>query len=102
MALSRARTMLGLQIRNFDPECVKTESLVEEFYEALDVHRVDTFLESRAGLWWFPLLNVPSWLSMFQDASHKDAKENARQFKDWLLDYRPDSSYRGWRGFSGS
>lgn len=101
VALSRARTMLGLQIRNFDPKCVKTESLVEGFYEALDLKQVSTFLEERAGIWWFPLLQTPSWLAMFQRASHKHAKKNSAQFNDWLLEYEPDESYNGWRGHTG-
>eukprot|EP00934_Nitzschia_sp_Nitz4_P002831 Nitzschia sp. Nitz4//scaffold115_size69933//38129//41566//NITZ4_006005-RA/size69933-processed-gene-0.119-mRNA-1//-1//CDS//3329533508//2821//frame0 len=35
VALSRARSMAGLQIRNFQPKSVKTDPLVDAFYQAL-------------------------------------------------------------------
>ena len=57
VALSRARSMQGLQILNFDPSGVATDPLVESFYAALDKtmmdnNAMDDFLQEEAGLWW--------------------------------------------------
>lgn len=49
VALSRARSMLGLQIKNFSPKHVTADPLVEAFYDALDRHDMTTFLEEQAG-----------------------------------------------------
>jgi PIF1-like helicase len=49
VALSRARSMLGLQIKNFDPKYVTADPLVEGFYRALDRHEMKVFLEDQAG-----------------------------------------------------
>lgn len=50
VALSRARSMMGLQIRNFSSKNVTADPLVEAFYDALDRHDMNTFLEERAGM----------------------------------------------------
>lgn len=96
VALSRARCMLGLQIKNFDPRHVSTDPLVDSFYRALDEGTMDTFLEEQAGIWWYPILKAPEWLRMFSEADHRDARENSVQFRDWLLTYRPTKGYAGW------
>lgn len=49
VALSRARSMLGLQINNFDPKYVTADPLVEGFYRALDKKKMKSFLEDEAG-----------------------------------------------------
>ena len=49
VALSRARSMLGLQIKNFSSKHVTADPLVEAFYDALDRHDMSRFLEERAG-----------------------------------------------------
>ncbi len=49
VALSRARSMLGLQINNFDPKYVTSDPLVEGFYRALDQKKMKAFLENEAG-----------------------------------------------------
>lgn len=49
VALSRARSVLGLQINNFDPKYVTADPLVEGFYRALDQHTMGAFLEEEAG-----------------------------------------------------
>ena len=103
VALSRAKTMQGLQIDNFDPSCVKTDPLVEEFYQAMDGTPQDMqdFLIHRAGLWWYPVLDSPAWLDMFQNASkNKYAKEASRIFREWMLNYPPIDGYSGWRGYT--
>jgi len=96
VALSRARSMLGLQIRNFSSRHVTADPLVEAFYGALDRHDVTSFLDERAGLWWYPILKSPSWLKMFQYASSKNAKANSQQFRSWVQEYKPLEGYQGW------
>ena len=49
VALSRARSMLGLEIRNFCSDHVTADPLVEAFYDALDRHDTTAFLEEKAG-----------------------------------------------------
>jgi hypothetical protein len=103
VALSRAKTMQGLQIKNFDPKGVSTDPMVEEFYKALDTNTMDKFLEERAGLWWFPILDSIQWLDMFQNASKNPmARDAAATFREWVLQYQPQQGYTGWRGFSDS
>jgi len=96
VALSRARSMLGLQIKNFHSKNVTADPLVEAFYDALDRHEMRKFLEEQAGLWWFPILKSPAWLKMFSHASSKNARENSRQFRSWLAEYKPFHGYCGW------
>jgi len=96
VALSRARSMLGLQIKNFHSKNVTADPLVKAFYDALDNHEMRNFLEEQAGLWWFPILKSPTWLKMFSNASSKNARENSRQFRSWLAEYKPFDGYRGW------
>ena len=138
VALSRAKSMLGLQIRNFNASCVSTDPLVEQFYRALDENKMSDFLEEEAGLWWCkcydvmcyvvidsecsavniptchsppslfspdihidPILDSPAWLEMFTRASHSQARDNSRQFCQWVSDYKPHEDYKGWNGFTG-
>lgn len=49
VALSRARSMLGLQIKNFHSKNVTADPLVKAFYDALDNHEMRNFLEEQAG-----------------------------------------------------
>ena len=98
VALSRAKSMLGLQIRNFTPSCVSTDPLVESFYRALSQGTMEDFLEQEAGLWWYPILKSPTWLAMFQNASNSRSRENSDKFREWLLEYKPTRGYAGWTG----
>jgi hypothetical protein len=100
VALSRARSMQGLEIRNFDARQVQSDPLVDAFYRALNDGSVDEFLETEAGLWWFPILESPEWLKMFCNASNSLARLNSAQFQQWVQDYRPPQDYKGWRGHS--
>ena len=101
VALSRAKTMQGLQIRNFDSSVVRTDQLIEEFYKALDDDKMADFLEEKAGLWWFPILKEPEWLDMFQNASKNHAARSAaQQFRQWVENYSPPNDYTGWCGFT--
>lgn len=99
VALSRARDMKGLEIRNFDMKHVRSDPLVESFYKALDDGTMNDFLETEAGLWWFPLLDFPAWFNMFHNASNASARLNSAQFQQWVQDYRPSKYYKGWRGY---
>jgi ATP-dependent DNA helicase PIF1 len=49
VALSRARSMRGLQIKNFSSRHVTADPLVEAFYDALDRNDMRNFLEDQAG-----------------------------------------------------
>ena len=49
VALSRARSMQGLQIRNFSSKHVTADPLVEAFYDALDRDDMRNFLYHQAG-----------------------------------------------------
>lgn len=101
VALSRARTLRGLQIRNFSPRAVMTHPLVQGFYQALSEDTMNDFLRNQAGLWWYPLLNHPRWLRMFSEAcGTPTAKQNSSQFQMWLANYRPSDNYQGWMGYS--
>ena len=101
VALSRARSMAGLQIRNFSPRHVMTNPLVDGFYQALAKDTIPDFLRDHAGLWWYPLLQYPEWLKMFMGASSTaNAKNNSKQFQLWMANYKPDESYQGWMGYT--
>jgi hypothetical protein len=56
---------------------------------------VSTF-NTLLGLWWFPILKVPSWLRMFQLSNGKNSKENSQQFRSWVAEYKPLDGYKGW------
>lgn len=101
VALSRAKSMAGLQIRNFSPRAVLTNPLVDGFYQALAANTVSDFLRDQAGLWWYPILDHPEWLRMFTEASSSaNARANSEQFRHWVADYRPSDNYQGWKGYS--
>lgn len=51
VALSRARSMSGLEIKNFCSRHVIADPLVEAFYDALDRHDMKNFLQEQAGKW---------------------------------------------------
>lgn len=100
VALSRAKSMAGLQIRNFSTKAVLSNPLVDGFYQALENHTIPDFLRNQAGLWWYPLLDHPEWLSMFSSASSTtQAKANAFQFRLWVANYKPPEQYQGWNGY---
>jgi hypothetical protein len=98
VALSRARSMLGLQIKNFNALNVTTDPLVDSFYKALDggEQSMKTFLNEEAGIWWYPILGSPEWLRMFTGASNREALESSEVFREWLQTYKPVQGYSGW------
>ena len=49
VALSRARTLEGLEIRNFSPQCIKTSAMVRGFYNAVACGTEHEYVKD---LWW--------------------------------------------------
>lgn len=96
VALSRAKHTAGLQIKNFNPKKVTSDSLVKEFYDALERKDTKKFLDEKAGLWWYPILKSPTWTDMFSSAHGKYSRENSKQFREWISVYRPKNDYMGW------
>ena len=68
VAISRARTLEGLEIRNFSPRAVKTDPLVCEFYRVLDdPDALEAFLK-RDGMWWGDAVDAAEdgrWKALF-------------------------------------
>lgn len=50
VAISRACSVDGLEIRNYTPSSVKSHPLVKDFYEAVRKGQHDAFVNTR-GLW---------------------------------------------------
>ena len=67
VALSRAKTIEGLEIRNFSPASVKTAKIVRDFYGAVHAGRMDEFLRG-IDLWWgAPIVKMGGkWLGLFK------------------------------------
>ena len=67
VAISRARSIDGLQIRNYNASTVTTTSIVRDFYDAIERDEMEAFL-SRENLWWGSDLFLSAhsrWLSLF-------------------------------------
>lgn len=67
VAISRAKSIAGLEIHNFSPLSVYTSSIVCEFYKAINDGTLDTFLHS-FNLWWgAPIVKCGGkWLALFR------------------------------------
>jgi hypothetical protein len=101
VALSRAKSMAGLQIVNFKSSAVFTNPLVDGFYQALAANTVSDFLRDQAGLWWYPILDHPEWHQMFTEACPTaSARANAETFRHWVANYQPLDNYQGWKGYN--
>ena len=79
VALSRAKTMTGLQILGFTESVVKANALAVAFHDALAAGKMDEFMQS-VPMWWDPVLLLkdgvdPNWLALF---------ESSRVFKGWV------------------
>jgi ATP-dependent exoDNAse (exonuclease V) alpha subunit len=102
VALSRVTREAGLQVipsaRQWAP---KASGLVRHFYDAIatgDDAVVASFLEQRAGLFWFPILEAnthPGWLDLFRHAQGNTAA--ADKFSQWVCRYSPKPSLEHWR-----
>jgi ATP-dependent DNA helicase PIF1 len=91
VALSRATSRDGLQIRGFSTGCVRASALVKQFDASLedDTGVATERVLSEAGLWWHPLVQHPQkharWLDLFREA---EGNTNAsRQFREWQNKY---------------
>ena len=58
VAISRARSLDGLQIRKFSRDKIKTNETVRRFYSAVKEGSVDAFIRTLT-LWWAPLVQHP-------------------------------------------
>jgi ATP-dependent DNA helicase PIF1 len=68
VAISRARTLEGLELRNFSAASVRTHPLVREFYASLGDGSMEEFL-ARRELWWGAPLLAPSnerWKQLYE------------------------------------
>ena len=79
VALSRAKTMAGLQILGFTESVVKANALAVAFHDALTAGQMDEFMQS-VPMWWDPVLLLkdgvdPNWLALF---------ESSGVFKGWV------------------
>jgi ATP-dependent DNA helicase PIF1 len=79
VALSRAKTMAGLQILGFTESVVKANALAVAFHDALAAGQMDEFMRS-VPMWWDPVLLLkdgvdPNWLALF---------ESSGVFKSWV------------------
>ena len=91
VALSRATSMQGLQIVNFDPRRIKVCYPAKYFHEHASEASAKgsaapmEALWSRSHFWFLPLLNTananPRWLELYE------SKINAWQFERWLKTY---------------
>lgn len=76
VALSRAKSMAGLQILGFTESVVKADPLAVAYHDALSA---GTSIMQAVPMWWEPLLKLdgvdPNWLALF---------ESSHVFKRWL------------------
>ena len=77
VALSRARTLNGLEVRNFSKAAIRADPTVSAFYTAIDRGELDSFL-SAPNMWW------------------GDAVANA-QDKKWESLFHRHSTFRKWK-----
>lgn len=68
VAISRARTLEGLQIRNFSPTLIKTDPIVRRFYECMHDPSSLASLFAEKGMWWGDVVadQDPKWNSLFR------------------------------------
>ena len=65
VAISRASSIEGLQIRNYQPTRVKRSEDVARFYGHLKNDDLDSYLR-RVGLWWHTILDRPEWAKLYR------------------------------------
>ena len=85
VAVSRASSIQGLEIRNFATSCVRSSELVRHFYAAIDSGTHDAFIRG-PDLWWGePILAHPSrrWKSFFM---------RHPIFADWAVQHQRDAA----------
>jgi ATP-dependent DNA helicase PIF1 len=78
VAISRARTISGLQIVGFTDSAVRANPLAVEFHNALSAGTLDEFLKT-VPMWFAPLMQPgidPNWLALF---------ESSEVFRGWMV-----------------
>lgn len=70
VAISRAKRLQGLEIRNYTPDAVKVSQLVSKFYEAVAHSREQTFVEQEHMWWGASVVHRegvdPKWRALFE------------------------------------
>ena len=77
VALSRAKSIAGLQITGFSEGLVRANPLAVAFHDALTAGTLDEFLKT-VPMWFAPLLKPeidPNWRALF---------ESSAVFRGWL------------------
>lgn len=85
VAVSRASSIQGLEIRNFTTSCVRSSVLVRHFYAAIDSGTHDAFIRGPELWWGEPILMHPSrrWKSFFM---------RHPIFADWAMRHQRDAA----------
>lgn len=81
VGISRARTLEGLEIRNFSESAVKTDPLIREFYAALNEgEEALKTLFTRPGMWWGDAVKDQDekWGALFRRHPNFRTWQNAR------------------------
>lgn len=82
MALSRARSPAGLQVKGFSPACVSVHALSLDFHAAVERGSSAAlgFVDAAVSRWWRPLLSqhdsAKKWRRLFETSS---------SFRSWVL-----------------
>ena len=85
VGISRARTLEGLEIRNFSQSAVKTDPLIREFYAALNEgEEALKALFARPGMWWGDAVKDQDekWGALFRRHPNFRTWQNARHITD--------------------
>jgi hypothetical protein len=91
VALSRARSREGLQVRNFAPDRVRTNRRVQQLYEILDTAAgPGSHVDPSAALQQF-VQSIPKWWSQL-----------VASYPRWLPLYRLSAAFRRWTSREGS
>ena len=71
VAISRAKSVEGLQILHYSPDAIKTSRLVTAFYDALAAGGLDDFVRSQPP-WWTAIVEHPEtrWRQLFERNPH--------------------------------
>lgn len=103
VGLLQVRSSLGLQVVNFLPNDIKTDPLVDRFERVWAQNCLQSFLESEAGMWWYPLLDKADIINHVvytnckkgQDVSSLYGRRYLQQFLKWMQMYGPLPEYKG-------
>lgn len=97
-AVSRVKTVDGLQVRNYSRDKVKVDQLVilhEQASKDGD-DAMTKFLTEEAGIWWYDILPDPRFAKLLM-APMADNGYYTKIFRSWLTKYYPKENYNGSR-----